>query len=75
MSEPQIVVEPEATNAFRFTFRTEEGEISGHTVGDQAAGYTLRSEDEKRRAAKQRIKELCEEIAQASEEERYADRG
>jgi hypothetical protein len=77
MPEPKIiiVVDNEAECTFRFTYVTEDGEITGRvSVPDAADGVDSRSLDEKRRAAEQRISALCDCLAQACDENDYAHR-
>ena len=75
MPEPQIIIAPDGTaGGFRFTFDTEDGAITGRViVKNHEARDKVRTPEELLRAAKQRIKHLCEGAAQASEEGRYAD--
>jgi hypothetical protein len=70
-----VVVEDEPSGVFRFTYSTEDGEIAGKvcvaTGGDEVDSRSL---DEKRRAAELRIRALCDCLAEACDENLYADR-
>jgi hypothetical protein len=77
MPEPKIAVfvENEAECTFRFTYATEDGEITGRvSVPDGTHSVDSRSLAEKRRAAEQRIGALCACLAQACDENDYAHR-
>jgi hypothetical protein len=73
LTEPKIILEPEPSGGFRFTFETDDGQITGR-VSIDSEGNNERTPEEKERAAKIKITQLCEGIAQASEEDRYAPR-
>jgi hypothetical protein len=74
LAEPEIIIERDAVGAYRFTFETSDGQIIGRVSAGDGAGYKQRTPEEMERAAKVKIRQLCEGIAQASDEERYADR-
>ena len=70
-----ILLEDEPGCVFRFTYSTEDGEIAGKVCvaqnGDEPDGRSL---DEKRRAAELRIRNLCDCLAEACDENLYAHR-
>jgi hypothetical protein len=70
-----VVVEDEPGCIFRFTYSTEDGEITGKVcVADEQHDHDTRSLDEKRRAAELRIRALCDCLAEACDENQYAHR-
>ena len=70
-----VVLEDEPGCVFRFTYTTEDGQITGSVcvagAGDKPDARTL---NEKRRAAELRIRTLCDCLAEACDENYFAHR-
>jgi hypothetical protein len=76
MSDAAIILEPVRghPNAFRFSFTTHDGEITGRISVAMEGRSETRSNEEKMRAAKIKVEHLVNSLCQAASERRYADR-
>jgi hypothetical protein len=76
MSDAAIILEPLRghLNAFRFSFTTHDGEITGRISVAIEGKSETRSNEEKMRAAKIKVEHLVNSLSQAASERRYADR-
>ena len=76
MSDAALILEPVRghPNAFRFSFTTHDGEITGRISVAMEGRSETRSNEEKMRAAKIKVEHLVNSLCQAVSERRYADR-
>ena len=76
MSHDAIALDPVRghPNVFQFSFTTHDGEITGRISVAIEGKSETRSNEEKMRAAKNKVEHLVNALCQAASERRYADR-
>ena len=73
MAENKILLAADGKAAFKFTFSTDNGKITGRvSVARRGGGPDVRTAEEKVKAAKTKINDLASELTEAASKDRYA---